>query len=208
MSLRCLGVSCLPRTVILWCNSWDSKFHLIYTSVSSHVGMCPHRWLFWHLKQSDILQLLLSLQHIWSLTGRLCHLTQSVNTTFWEITLTQFQNKKIHYQFSKQKTKINDFDCVLVIKIHHFQRNKIKIQNSIFWKSLHALWQDLLFSAAPDMVQSTAVDASASFLGPFSTTQSPGWMLWSLHQRRLQKDAFTLWKISLKKNMVKCTIIA
>ena len=28
-------------TMTLWCNRWDSKCHLIYTSVSSHVGDVP-----------------------------------------------------------------------------------------------------------------------------------------------------------------------
>ena len=46
--------------------------------------------------------------------------------------------------------------------------------------------------AASDVVLSTMVDSSASSSGSFSTVQSPGWILWSLHLCRLQKDCFHL----------------
>ena len=76
----------LPRIVTLWCNRWDSKCHLIYISISSHVEEGPHLWLI--DTSSNMTFLLLFLQHIDHRQEKLCNflhsslLTQSVNKTF------------------------------------------------------------------------------------------------------------------------------
>ena len=90
--------------------------------------------------------LLLSIQHIWSLTGRLSFLTFLPFDTKCRHNIlgNYIESFKIKGPLTIFKTKINEFDVCYTMKMIFLKKNNKNRQNSFCRNSSRALWQGLV----------------------------------------------------------------